>query len=139
MTSRPLIVIVDDRPRGLSALLDAIARRYGGDYRTIAHLSAKAALDDLARAKGDGEDVALVIADQWMPEMTGTELLARAHELHPEAQRALLVGWGDKRGNEAILQGCALGQLDNYLLKPWSPPEVHLYVTSAASSLSVRT
>lgn len=127
MTSRPLIVIVDDRPRGLSALLDAIARRYGGDYRTIAHLSAKAALDDLARAKGDGEDVALVIADQWMPEMTGTELLARAHELHPEAQRALLVGWGDKRGNEAILQGCALGQLDNYLLKPWSPPEVHLY------------
>src|SRR4029079_15276291 len=61
------------------------------------------------------------------PEMTGSELLLRAHVLHPDAQRALLVGWGDKRANESILQGCALGVLDNYILKPWSPPEVHLY------------
>ena len=127
MIGRPLIVIVDDRPRGLSALLEAIVRRFGGDYRTVAHLSARAALDDLARAKANGEDVALVIADQWMPEMPGLELLLRAHELHPDAQRALLVGWGDKRASESILQGCALKQLDNYLLKPWSPPEVHLY------------
>ncbi len=123
----PLIVIVDDRPRGLSALHAAIERRYGADYRTIACLSARAALDELARAKEAGEDVALVIADQWMPEMTGRELLLRAHALHPDAQRALLVGWGDKRASETILQGCALGQLDNYILKPWSPPEVHLY------------
>lgn len=125
--SRPLIVIVDDRPHGLSALLDAIARRYGGDYRVIPHLSAHAALEDLARAKHDNKDVALVIADQWMPEMPGVELLQRAHELHPHAQRALLVGWGDTRANEVILQGCALNQLDNYILKPWAPPEVHLY------------
>lgn len=127
MTGRPLIAIVDDRPRGLSALLDAIARRFGGDYQTVAHLSAHAALQDLARARDEGEDVALVIADQWMPEMTGSELLQRVHALHPGAQRALLVGWGDTRANDAILQGCALGVLDNYILEPWSPPEVHLY------------
>ncbi|HEY5927691.1 MAG TPA: FAD-dependent oxidoreductase [Kofleriaceae bacterium] len=125
--TRPWIVVVDDRPRGLSALLDAIMRRYGGDYRTVGHLSAAAALEDLARVRDAGDDVALVIADQWMPEMTGSELLVRAHELHPEAQRALLVGWGDKRSSPVVLQGCALGYLDNYILKPWSPPEVHLY------------
>jgi len=124
---RPWIVIVDDRPRGLSALLEAIARRYGGDYETKGHVSAAAALADLTRARDEGDDVALVIADQWMPEMTGRELLQRAHTLHPDAQRALLVGWGDKRSSDTILQGCALGQLDNYILKPWSPPEVHLY------------
>jgi thioredoxin reductase (NADPH) len=62
-----------------------------------------------------------------MPEMAGVELLTRVHELHPDAQRALLVGWGDTRANDIILQGCALGQLDNYILKPWTPPEVHLY------------
>lgn len=124
---RPWIVIIDDRPRGLSALLDAVMRRYGADYQTIGHLSAHAALEDLARARDAGEDVALVIADQWMPEMTGSELLLHAHELHPEAQRALLVGWGDKRASEAILQGCALGYLDNYIPKPWSPPELYLY------------
>ncbi len=124
---RPWIVIVDDRPHGLSALLDAITRRYGADYQTVGHLSAAAALADLARARDEGEEVALVIADQWMPEMTGSELLLRAHELHPDAQRALLVGWGDKRSSTAILQGCALGHLDNYIRKPWTPPEVHLY------------
>ena len=124
---RPWIVIVDDRPHGLSALLEAIVRRYGSDYHTVGHLSARAALEDLARARDAGEEVALVIADQWMPEMTGSELLVRAHALHPDAQRALLVGWGDKRSSATILQGCALGHLDNYVLKPWSPPEVHLY------------
>ena len=125
--ARPRIAIVDDRPHGLSSLLDAIVRRYGADYRVTGHLSAHALLEDLAAAKREGDDVALVIADQWMPEMTGRELLLRVHELFPEAQRALLVGWGEKRSSEVILQGCALGQLDNYLLKPWSPPEIHLY------------
>jgi len=123
----PRIVIVDDRPHGLSALLDAIVRRYGADYRVAGHLSAHALLEDLAAAKREGDEVALVIADQWMPEMTGRELLLRVHELFPEAQRALLVGWGEKRSSDVILQGCALGQLDNYLLKPWSPAEIHLY------------
>jgi thioredoxin reductase (NADPH) len=125
--ARPRIVIVDDRPHGLSTLLDAVLRRYGADYRVTGHLSANELLEELAAAKGEGDEVALVIADQWMPEMTGRELLLRVHELFPEAQRGLLVGWGEKRSSEAILQGCALGQLDNYLLKPWSPPEIHLY------------
>ena len=41
--------------------------------------------------------------------------------------RALLVAWGDRTASPAILQGCAFGDLDNYLYKPWSPAEVHLY------------
>lgn len=127
MENRPVILIVDDRPRGVAKLLDALGRRYGSDYRVIGHVSAQAALDELARAKAAGDEVALVIADQWMPEMTGSELLLRAHELHPEAQRALIVGWGDTAANETILQGCARGVLDNYILKPWAPPEVYLY------------
>ncbi len=127
MGDRPLIVIVDDRPHGLAALRDALERRYAADYQIVANTSAAQALDDLAIARRRGDEVALVIADQWMPEMTGKELLERAHALHPGAQRALLVGWGDTRANESILQGCARGQLDNFILKPWSPPEVHLY------------
>lgn len=127
MDARPWIVIVDDRPHGLDALRDALERRYAGDYRIFATVSAHAALAELARARDRGDDVALVIADQWMPEMPGSELLLRANALHPGAQRALLVGWGDTRANETILRACARGQLDNYLLKPWTPAEVHLY------------
>jgi hypothetical protein len=43
------------------------------------------------------------------------------------AKRALIVDWGDRDVSPTILQACALGELDNYLYKPWSPAEVHLY------------
>lgn len=124
---RPVMMLVDDEPESLAALLDALARRFGGDYRVVSHLSAHTALADLERIKADGEQVALIIADQWMPEMPGVEFLGRAHEIHPAAQRGLLVAWGDQTAAPTILQGCAFGQLENYLYKPWSPPEVHLY------------
>ena len=127
MNVRPTIIVVDDEPTALASLLDALTRRYGGDYRVIPHLSALGALADLERLKNEGERVALIIADLWMPEMTGSDVLVHAHGIFPEAQRALLVEWGDRTAAPAILEGCAMGRLENYLHKPWSPPEVHLY------------
>jgi thioredoxin reductase (NADPH) len=127
MAERPLIMVVDDEPAELAAMLDALTRRFGGDYRVVPHLSAAAALEAVSRFKQDGEEAALVIADQWMPEMTGNEFLGRVHSIEPMAKRALLVAWGDHAASPTILQACALGQLDNYLYKPWMPAEVHLY------------
>jgi thioredoxin reductase (NADPH) len=127
MSSRPVILIVDDDPAALSSLLEALARRYGGDYRVTAQLRTADAVADLERMQQAGEQVALVIADQWMPEMTGIELLDRAHSLHPHAQRALLVEWGDRTATHTIIEGCAFQHIENYLQKPWSPPEVYLY------------
>ncbi len=127
MNARPNIIVVDDEPAALASLLDALTRRYGADYRVIPHLTTLGALAELERLKSDGERVALVIADQWMPEMTGSDLLVHAHKIFRDAQRALLVEWGDRSAAPAILEGCAMGRLDNYLHKPWSPPEVHLY------------
>ena len=127
MFTRPVILAVDDDPLALAALLDALARRFGGDYRVVSQLSPEAALAELQRLRDGGEAVALVIADQWMPGMTGLELLAHAKEIHPKAQRALMVSWGDREAGPKILHGCAFGMLDNYLYKPWSPPEIHLY------------
>ena len=127
MPERPAILIVDDEPTALAAMLDALTRRFGGDYRVEPHLSAQAALDAISRHKTDGEEIALVIADQWMPGMTGNAFLGRVRTLEPTAKRALLVSWGDHEASPVILQACALGQLDNYLYKPWAPAEVHLY------------
>jgi len=121
------MIVVDDDPIALDSLKDALTRRYSGDYRVIAHRSASGALAELERLKNEGERVALIIADQWMPEMTGSDLLVHAHRIFPKAQRALLVEWGDRTAAPAILEGCAMGRLENYLHKPWSPPEVHLY------------
>jgi thioredoxin reductase (NADPH) len=127
MENRPYILIIDDEPPGLTAMLDALARRFGGDYQVVSHLQAATALAELEKIKEDGNKVALIIADQWMPEMTGAEFLQRAHMVHPNAQRALLVAWGDKEASSIVLQACSFGQMENYILKPWFPPEVHLY------------
>ena len=91
MENRPYIMIIDDEPPALTAMLDALARRFGGDYQVVSHLQVTTALEELEKIKEDGNKVALIIADQWMPEMTGAELLQRAHLVHPGAQRALLV------------------------------------------------
>jgi thioredoxin reductase (NADPH) len=127
MQNRPYIMILDDEPPALTATLDALARRFGGDYQVVSHLQVTTALAELERIKQDGNQVALIIADQWMPEMTGVEFLQRAHVIHPDAQRALLVAWGDRESSSIILQACSFGQMENYILKPWFPPEVHLY------------
>jgi thioredoxin reductase (NADPH) len=124
---RPVILLVDDEPEALAALLDALARRYGADYEVVSHLSPQAALAALEHLRDDGRQVALIIADQWMPEMEGVQFLTTAHEIHPSAQRGLLVQWGDRTAAPTILSGCAFGRLDNYLHKPWSPPEIYLY------------
>lgn len=62
-----------------------------------------------------------------MPEITGRDFLGRARSIVPTAKRALLVGWGDRDASPTILQACAMGELDNYLYKPWAPAEIHLY------------
>jgi thioredoxin reductase (NADPH) len=127
MHNRPYIIIVDDEPSSLTAMLDALARRFGGDYQVISHLRVAAALAELEKIQQEDGQVALMIADQWMPEMTGAQFLQKAHLLHPDAQRALVVAWGDKESASIILNACAFGQMENYILKPWFPPEVHLY------------
>lgn len=127
MFSRPVILAIDDEPEALAAMMDALMRRFGADYRVVAHFSALAALKDMEKMRDEGEQIALIIADQWMPEMDGLQVLAKAHPIHPHAQRALLVTWGDRTGSKQILEGCAFGMLENYLLKPWAPAEIHLY------------
>ena len=124
---KPVILVVDDDRESLASLVDALTRRFDADYRVAFNESASMALADLERIRAQGESVALIIADQWMPEIKGIDLLGRAHEIHPAAQRALLVDWGDHSAAPTILEGCAFGQLENYLRKPWFPPEVHLY------------
>lgn len=127
MPERPVILLVDDEPAELAALLEALTRRFGSDYRVVPQLSARAALEAIGQMKASGEELALAIADQWMPDMNGRDLLARVGRLARSAKRALLVAWGDRTASPSILQACALGEIDNYLYKPWSPAEVHLY------------
>jgi len=103
MLDRPTILVVDDEPAALASMLDALTRRFGGDYRVEPHLSPHTALDAVARIKADGNEIVLVIADQWMPDMTGNEFLDQVRALEPTAKRALLVCWGDHDASPVML------------------------------------
>ena len=71
-----------------------------------------------------GEQVALLVADQRMPGLSGTEYLVEARKLVPDAKRVLLTAYAD---TEAAIQAINEVDLDYYLLKPWDPPEEQLY------------
>src|SRR3954452_19484199 len=118
----PIVLVVEDEGDARARIQSELERRYGGDYRVIFEGSAPAALAKLERWRSAAEPVALVLADQWMPELTGEEFLARAKALFPDAKRALLVSfgaWGDRRTADAMLRAMAAGRMDYYVLKPW--------------------
>ncbi|HSL01591.1 MAG TPA: FAD-dependent oxidoreductase [Rubrobacteraceae bacterium] len=74
-----------------------------------------------------GEEVALILADQWMPDIAGTEFLAQARRLFPAAKRALLVDWGDRTTQEPVLRAMTLGHIDYYVNKPERPGDENFH------------
>jgi thioredoxin reductase (NADPH) len=117
--SQPVILVVDDDMTSLTITEQELRKRYGRDYRVLARQSAAAALDELRRLKGAGQPVALILADQKMPEMQGPDFLGEARNIDPVAKRVMLVSWGDPDAPEAILTGCAVGQIEFFVTKPW--------------------
>jgi len=99
-----------------------LRKRYGADYQVITARSVKAALDVLGGLRDTGRQVSLVLADQWLPGATGTELLARVRQLHPSARRVLLITWGDQSSLEPMLRATVLGDIDAYVVRPGPSP-----------------
>jgi thioredoxin reductase (NADPH) len=121
-TPKPVLLAVDDDARAFDKIARELSDRYGKGYRVVCGASAEAGIEELQRCKADGEDVALVLAAQWMAEMSGPEFLERARLIFPTAKRVLLTawrGWEDRRSAEAILRSMTLGGIDSYLIEPW--------------------
>ncbi|HWE34314.1 MAG TPA: FAD-dependent oxidoreductase [Solirubrobacteraceae bacterium] len=121
---RPAIVAVDDEPAVLAAVSRDLRRRFGDRYRVMRAGSGAEALDLLKQVRARGEQVALLVADQRMPGLSGTDYLVQAREVVPEAKRVLLTAYAD---TEAAIQAINEVNLDYYLRKPWDPPEEELY------------
>ena len=121
---RPAIVAVDDEPAVLAAVARDLRRQFGERYRIVRATSGDEALAALRELVSRGEQVALLVADQRMPGLSGTEYLVQARRLVPDAKRVLLTAYAD---TEAAIQAINEVDLDYYLLKPWDPPEEQLY------------
>jgi thioredoxin reductase (NADPH) len=124
---KPRVFVVDDDGTALEGLRTDLHRRYGADYDVTGTTSAAEALTQLDEMRRAGTQVALLIADQWMPEIAGTDFLVQAHEIVPDAQRLLMIDVGDVSARGPIIRALTLNRLDYYFGKPWASPEEELY------------
>src|SRR6266571_7180583 len=92
---RPAIVAVDDEPAVLAAVARDLRRGFGERYRVMRAGSGAEGLELLSQVRARGEQVALLVADQRMPGLTGTDYLVKAREIVPEAKRVLLTAYAD--------------------------------------------
>jgi thioredoxin reductase (NADPH) len=120
----PAIVTVDDEPEVLRAVERDLRRKYGKDYRVLGTDSGSGAMELLQQLKVRGDSVALMLADQRMPQMSGLEVLGQSMALFPQAKRALLTAYAD---TNAAIAAINTAKVHYYLLKPWDPPEEKLY------------
>ncbi|HTB93878.1 MAG TPA: FAD-dependent oxidoreductase [Candidatus Sulfotelmatobacter sp.] len=122
--AKPVILTVDDDPDVLQAIERDLRSRYSERYRILRAASANEALDTLHRLKSRNDAVALLLADQRMPELDGVGFLSQATELFPNAKRALLTAYAD---TNAAIEAINSARVHYFLLKPWDPPDQNLY------------
>jgi thioredoxin reductase (NADPH) len=122
--SKPTILTVDDDPQVSAAITRDLASRYAADYRIVRATSGREGLAVLTKLALRDDPVALIAADQRMPQMTGIEMLEQARGHAPGAKLLLITAYADT--DVAIKAINDIG-LDYYLLKPWDPPDERLY------------
>ena len=122
--AKPVLLSVDDDRDVLSAIERDLRRHYGEPYRLVTANSGAEALEALRQLQRRSGAVALLLADQRMPGMTGVEFLREARKLYPDALRVLLTAYADTAAAIAAINEAGL---HHYLMKPWDPPEERLY------------
>ena len=117
------MLVVDDEPDNL----DLLYRTFRRDFTVLRAESGIVALEILAK---EGE-VAVIISDQRMPEMKGTEFLSRTVPQFPDTMRIILTGFTDV---EDLVEAINSGQVYKYITKPWDPVELKGVVQRAVEA-----
>ncbi|NEQ41013.1 MAG: SpoIIE family protein phosphatase [Okeania sp. SIO3I5] len=120
------LMVVDDEPDNL----DLLYRTFRKDFKVYKADSAFTAMDVL---EAEGE-MALIISDQRMPEMNGTEFLGQTLETFPDTVRILLTGYTDV---EDLVEAINSGKVFKYITKPWNPEELKVVVQQASETYKV--
>jgi thioredoxin reductase (NADPH) len=122
--NKPVFLVVDDDPQVLAAVRRDLRSRYRQNYTIMSAPSGEEALATIRELKSRGDPLAIIISDQRMPGMPGSELLARSRELYPLARRVLFTAYSDI---QAAVRAINEAHVDHYLTKPWDPPDECLF------------
>ncbi|MBW4567485.1 MAG: SpoIIE family protein phosphatase [Tolypothrix carrinoi HA7290-LM1] len=120
------LMVVDDEPDNL----DLLYRTFRRDFQVY---RASHALDAIEILDREGE-MAVIISDQRMPEMNGTEFLSRTVDRFPDTIRILLTGFTDV---EDLVDAINSGQVFKYITKPWNPDRLKAIVGQAVDTYLV--
>lgn len=120
---RHSLLIVDDEKE----ILRSLTLTFENDYEVFTACSGIEALELLDHHN----DIALVIADQRMPQMTGVEFLEKAIQINPHMIRIILTGYTD---TSALIQAVNKGHIYQYVTKPWERHELKIIVKRALES-----
>jgi response regulator RpfG family c-di-GMP phosphodiesterase len=129
LKKKHVIMCVDDEPSILKSL-NRLFRREG--FRVITANSGKEGLSLLSRLD---TPVSLIISDQRMPEMTGSQFLEKSKTFCPDAIRFLLTGYADM---DAIVDAINKGEVSRYLSKPWNDSDLLLQIRIALEQVELQ-
>ena len=122
--NKPVLLVVDDDAQVLAAVRRDLRGRYRESYTIMSASSGEEALATIRELKARGDSLSIVISDQRMPGIQGTEVLAQSRDIYPLARRVMLTAYSDI---DAAIQAINVSHLDHYLSKPWDPPEENLF------------
>jgi thioredoxin reductase (NADPH) len=122
--NKPVMLVVDDDAQVLAAVRRDLRSKYRDKYVIVSAGSGEEALAAVKELKARGDALAMIISDQRMPGIQGTEVLAQTREVYPIARRIMLTAYSDM---DAAIKAINKAHLDYYLSKPWYPPEECLY------------
>lgn len=125
-SKKPRMLVVDDEPDNL----DLLYRTFRRDFQV---LRAESGIEALKVLSSEGE-VAVIISDQRMPEMKGTEFLSKTVPDFPDTVRIILTGFTDV---EDLVEAINAGQVYRYITKPWDPDELKYVVERASETYDV--
>ncbi len=121
---KPVILAVDDEPEVLRAVQRDLRSQYADSYQVLGAGGGQEAVDTLEELALRETPVALILADQRMPGVTGVDVLRESLKHFPETKKALLTAYAD---TEAAISAINDVGLDHYIMKPWDPPDQKLY------------
>ncbi len=123
---REVILCVDDEETVLTVLKDQLEDSFGDTCEVESANSGAEALELIADLDTQRESLAVVVVDQIMPGMNGTELLERIGQNHPGTLKIMLTG---QAGLDAVVYAINQAGLNQYIAKPWDEHELKLSVS----------
>lgn len=129
LTNETLRILIVDDEVSVGRALRRLLRRFEMDCTAVS--SAAAGLEEM----GAGHPFDVVITDQRMPQMTGTDMLRKIRAENPEILRILMTGWMDEKELEAAQQE---GLIELLLAKPWVDEDIRRVVSWIRENLRSR-